>query len=123
MNLMKKKINIAFFFLSTFTWVIINPDLVLATQVHGAPEGVYAHQIHAPDQFPATEAGIHQDPRTSGLHITRIAAAARCQNGESHVRHSPTGSCLCPAGVPESALTPASGVKISHFLQIRPENL
>lgn len=42
---MKKKINIAIFFLSAFAWVIINPDLVLATQVHGVQEGVYAHQI------------------------------------------------------------------------------
>ena len=42
---MKKKINITFFFLSTFAWVIINPDIVLATQTHGAPEGVYVHQI------------------------------------------------------------------------------
>ncbi|MBW2089054.1 MAG: hypothetical protein JRI37_08725 [Deltaproteobacteria bacterium] len=45
MNLMKKKITIAFFFLSTFAGGVINPVLVLATQIHGAPEGVYAHQI------------------------------------------------------------------------------
>jgi len=42
---MKKKINITFFFLSTFTWVIIDPDIVLATQTHGTPEGIYVHQM------------------------------------------------------------------------------
>jgi len=33
MNLMKKKITIAIFFLSTFVWDVINPDLVLAARV------------------------------------------------------------------------------------------
>lgn len=42
---MKKKINIAFFFLSIFAWGVINPNHALATQSHGAPEGIYAHQI------------------------------------------------------------------------------
>jgi hypothetical protein len=42
---MKKKIDIAFFFLSIFAWGVINPNHTLATQSHGAPEGIYAHQI------------------------------------------------------------------------------
>jgi hypothetical protein len=42
---MKEKINITFFFLSIFAWSVISPDHVLATQSHGAPEGIYAHQI------------------------------------------------------------------------------
>ena len=42
---MKKKHNIAIFFLSIFVWIIINPNLVHATQSHAAPEGIYAHQI------------------------------------------------------------------------------
>jgi hypothetical protein len=42
---MKSKINIAFFFLSIFAWGVFNPDHALATQSHGAPEGIYAHQI------------------------------------------------------------------------------
>ena len=42
---MKNKINIAFYFLSIFAWGVFNPDHALATQSHGAPEGIYAHQI------------------------------------------------------------------------------
>lgn len=42
---MKNKINMVFFFLSIFSWIIINPDRALATQSHSAPEGIYAHQI------------------------------------------------------------------------------
>lgn len=42
---MKKKIHIPFFFLSIFAWSVINPNHALATQSHGAPEGIYAHQI------------------------------------------------------------------------------
>ena len=42
---MKKKITIIIFFLSTFAWGVIKPDLALATQTHGAPEGIYVHQM------------------------------------------------------------------------------
>jgi hypothetical protein len=42
---MKKKISIVFFFLSIFAWNVISPDHALGTQSHGAPEGIYAHQI------------------------------------------------------------------------------
>ena len=42
---MKNKINIVIFSLPIFAWIIINPDPALATQSHGAPEGIYAHQI------------------------------------------------------------------------------
>ena len=45
MSLMKKKINIGIIFLSIFACLILNPDRALATQSHGAPEGIYAHQI------------------------------------------------------------------------------
>lgn len=33
------------FFLTVYWWIFFNPDIVLATQTHGGPEGVYAHQI------------------------------------------------------------------------------
>ncbi|RLB85762.1 MAG: hypothetical protein DRH24_01115 [Deltaproteobacteria bacterium] len=33
------------FFLSIFAWGVINPDHALATQSHGAPGRIYAHQI------------------------------------------------------------------------------
>ena len=33
------------FFLTVYWWICFNPDIVLATQTHGGPEGVYAHQI------------------------------------------------------------------------------
>jgi hypothetical protein len=42
---LQKQTAIAIFFLSIFAWGVINPDHVLATQSHGAPEGIYAHQI------------------------------------------------------------------------------
>ncbi len=35
----------SFFFFTAFWWIFFNPDIVLATQTHGGPEGIYAHQI------------------------------------------------------------------------------
>lgn len=41
-----KNINCqSIFFFTAFWWIFFNPDIVLATQTHGGPEGVYAHQI------------------------------------------------------------------------------
>jgi hypothetical protein len=41
-----KSINTRFFFFLTAFWCILfNPNVVLATQTHGGPEGIYAHQI------------------------------------------------------------------------------
>ena len=43
MNRLQCKIGRSIFFLTAF--VFINPGLVLATQTHGAPEGIYVHQM------------------------------------------------------------------------------
>lgn len=42
---MKCRIGLYILFIVTFTWVVVAPDHALATQAHGAPEGVYAHQL------------------------------------------------------------------------------
>jgi hypothetical protein len=41
----RKQTAIIFLFLSISAWGVINPTHALATQSHGAPEGIYAHQI------------------------------------------------------------------------------
>jgi hypothetical protein len=45
MNRIKKINGQSIFFFTAFWWIFFNPDIVLATQTHGGPEGVYAHQI------------------------------------------------------------------------------
>jgi hypothetical protein len=42
---MKHKTRIYILFFVTSAWVFIAPDHALATQAHGAPEGIYAHQL------------------------------------------------------------------------------
>lgn len=42
---MKYKIGLHVSILTAFGWIFLNPDIVLATQTHGGPEGIYAHQI------------------------------------------------------------------------------
>jgi hypothetical protein len=45
MNRIKTINGWSIFFFTAFWWIFFNPDIVLATQTHGGPEGVYAHQI------------------------------------------------------------------------------
>ena len=45
MNRIKNINGQSIFFFTAFWWIFFNPDIVLATQTHGGPEGVYAHQI------------------------------------------------------------------------------
>ena len=45
MNRIKNINGRSIFFFTAFWWIFFNPDIVLATQTHGGPEGVYAHQI------------------------------------------------------------------------------
>ena len=45
MNRIKNINGQSIFFFTVFWWIFFNPDIVLATQTHGGPEGVYAHQI------------------------------------------------------------------------------
>jgi hypothetical protein len=42
---MKYKIGLHISIFAAFGWIFFNPDIVLATQTHGGPEGIYAHQI------------------------------------------------------------------------------
>ncbi len=42
---MKYRIRLSIALYLTLAWAFICPDHALATQAHGAPEGVYAHQI------------------------------------------------------------------------------
>jgi hypothetical protein len=44
-NRIKSIITRSFMFLTAFGGIFFNPDIVMATQTHGGPEGIYAHQI------------------------------------------------------------------------------
>jgi hypothetical protein len=45
MNRIKNINGQSIFFFTAFWWIFFNPDIVMATQTHGGPEGLYAHQI------------------------------------------------------------------------------
>ena len=42
---MKYKIGLHVSIFTAFVWIFFNPGDALATQAHGAPEGIYAHQM------------------------------------------------------------------------------